>query len=112
MITKFSEEHFYNFMKWRVGQQVRRKILGSKPLAGEGANLLDYMRENPSLTGHIIHRGLRKDPGLREQHSHYEKERAREIWDYWTEKKILTPFNALLPKGEMGINPRYPGLQY
>ncbi|MEU9181830.1 hypothetical protein AB0C90_34350 [Streptomyces sp. NPDC048550] len=38
----------------------------------------------------------------------FEKAKALEAWDYWNNEGIPTPFNGVIPKGEIGINPAYP----
>lgn len=112
IIRDFNQEHFFYFVKWRLAQYVRRRILGSKSLPRPGAGVDEILETNPSLLGHFIHRDLRKRPELSELHRTYEEGRAVRLWDYWNKKNILTPVNALLPKGETGINPQFENLSY
>lgn len=111
-LLNFSKEHFYYYMKWRISQNVRRKILGSKPLPDRDSSFELYHGTNPSLVGHIIHREIRNAQGLSKEHQIYEEARAKKLWNYWNEKDIIVPFNALLPKGEIGINPTFENLSY
>ncbi|NCN58511.1 hypothetical protein COW99_00650 [Candidatus Roizmanbacteria bacterium CG22_combo_CG10-13_8_21_14_all_38_20] len=112
IIESFSQDHFYDFMKWRIAQYIRRRVLGSGALPKPDAHLEEYLRLNPNLVGHIIHRDIRQRTDNQGYHINYEQIRASKLWSYWTEKKILFPYNALLPKGEIGINPKYENLKY
>ena len=31
-----------------------------------------------------------------------------QVWNYWNHNHIAVPFNGVIPKGEIGINPAYP----
>jgi hypothetical protein len=35
----------------------------------------------------------------------FEQTKATQIWAYWNKKDIALPFNGVLPKGEIGLNP-------
>ncbi len=56
----------------------------------------------------MIFREIRFMPRYRELYHCFEKAKALEAWDYWNREGIATPFNAVVPKGEIGINPVYP----
>lgn len=70
LITDFSEDHFYKFLKWRISQYIRLKILDGNPLPTGKINFEDIIDYNPSFAGHLIHREIH------EIYS-YEKEMAR-----------------------------------
>jgi len=38
--------------------------------------------------------------------------KALQIWNYWNQLNLIIPFNGIIPKGEVGINPAYPELKY
>lgn len=68
----------------------------------------DWAAQNISpLLGHMAHRELRNSEEERREELFrlFETEKARKIWMYWNKKGILFPFNAVIPKGEIGINP-------
>ncbi|OGK64555.1 hypothetical protein A2313_00905 [Candidatus Roizmanbacteria bacterium RIFOXYB2_FULL_41_10] len=108
----FSRDHFFSFMKWRLAQYIRRRMLGNQQVPSATLSLDGLISANPSILGHMLHRQMRNNPNLATQYYLYESTRARRIWEYWNQKHILTPMNALLPKGEVGINPTYPGIKY
>ena len=34
------------------------------------------------------------------------------MWNYWNQMNIAIPFNGVIPKGEIGVNPGYANLKY
>ncbi len=38
--------------------------------------------------------------------------KALQAWNYWNHLDVVLPFNATMPKGEVGINPAYPALEH
>ena len=105
IICDFSEKQFLEFMKWRIAQYVRYKILdGKNPPAGN-FTFGKIVSQNPSFAGHVIHRKIK---WIHE----YEKEMARELWHYWNKNKILCLVHSIAPKGEMDINPAFPNLKH
>ncbi len=62
----------------------------------------------PGLIGQMIFREIRYMPRYRQLYHCFEKAKALEAWDYWNHEGIPTPFNGILPKGEIGIHPVYP----
>lgn len=75
----------------------------------QGTDLSAVQKFAPGLLGQMIFREIRYMPRYRQLYHCFEKAKALEAWDYWNSKSIPTPFNAVLPKGEIGINPVYPG---
>ena len=72
-------------------------------------NLLDC---TSPLVGHLIHRELRNFGRYPSLYFYFDQTKALQIWNYWNHMDIVIPFNGILPKGEIGINPAYPDLQY
>lgn len=64
------------------------------------------------LLGHLIHRELRTFGRYPDFYFYFDQQKALQAWNYWNHMDILTPFNGTIPKGEVGINPAYPDLQY
>jgi hypothetical protein len=62
----------------------------------------------PGLLGQMIFREVRYLPRYPQLYHCFEKAKALEAWDFWNGEGIPTPFNGVLPKGEIGINPVYP----
>ncbi|MFF2535293.1 hypothetical protein [Streptomyces cyaneofuscatus] len=74
----------------------------------QGADLNTLRNVAPGLIGQMIFRQIRYMPRYRQLYHCFEKAKALEAWDYWNSEGIPTPFNGILPKGEIGINPVYP----
>ena len=64
------------------------------------------------LLGHIIHRELRNFGRYPNFYYYFDQVKALEVWNYWNYSNIITPFNGVIPKGELGINPAFPNLEY
>ncbi|WP_431777066.1 hypothetical protein [Streptomyces cucumeris] len=74
----------------------------------QGADLSTLRNVAPGLIGQMIFREIRYLPRYQQLYHCFEKAKALEAWDYWNSEGIPTPFNGILPKGEIGINPVYP----
>jgi hypothetical protein len=64
------------------------------------------------LLGHLIHRELRTFGRYPDFYFYFDQYKALQAWNYWNYMDIVLPFNATLPKGEIGINPAYPSLEH
>lgn len=64
------------------------------------------------LVGHLIHRELRTFGRYPDFYFYYDQHKALQAWNYWNHMDIVAPFNGTIPKGEVGINPAYPDLDY
>ena len=64
------------------------------------------------LLGHLIHRELRTFGRYPDFYFYYDQYKALQAWNYWNHMDIVAPFNGTIPKGEVGINPAYPDLDY
>ncbi|MGW2598896.1 hypothetical protein [Streptomyces klenkii] len=64
------------------------------------------------LAGHLIHRALRRFHRYPDFYHFYDQVKAFQAWNYWNQMDIPLPFNGTIPKGEIGVNPAYPDLQY
>ncbi|TWV34899.1 hypothetical protein FRZ03_27775 [Streptomyces misionensis] len=74
----------------------------------QGADLSMLRHVAPGLVGQMFFREIRYLPRYRHLYHCFEKAKALEAWDYWNQEGIPTPFNGILPKGEIGIHPIYP----
>ncbi|MFJ4010298.1 hypothetical protein [Streptomyces sp. NPDC090026] len=74
----------------------------------QGADLRTLRDTAPGLIGQMIFREVRYMPRYQQLYHCFEKAKALEAWDYWNSEGIPTPFNGVIPKGEIGINPTYP----
>ncbi|MFI8433809.1 hypothetical protein ACIGJO_08670 [Streptomyces sp. NPDC079020] len=73
-----------------------------------GTDLGTLREVAPGLIGQMVFREIRYMPRYQQLHHCFEKAKALEAWDYWNHVGIPTPFNGILPKGEIGIHPVYP----
>lgn len=110
IIIDFDNGHFLHFMKWRLAEVVRSKIMRSNVIKNTDFDNLRY--EHPSLVGQMIRTEIALSSKLREVAYIYDILRAKEIRNFWTSNNILFPYNAIVPKGEVGINPSYKDLKY
>ncbi len=62
--------------------------------------------------GHTIHRLLRNMHRYPNFFFYFDQYKAMQAWNYWNHAKVAFPYNAVLPKGEIGINPANPHLKY
>ncbi|MFE9933571.1 hypothetical protein [Streptomyces sp. NPDC005533] len=77
-------------------------------LTFQGADLDTLQKAAPGLIGQMIFREIRYMTRYSLLYHCFEKSKALEAWEYWIGEGIPTPFNGLLPKGEIGIHPVYP----
>jgi hypothetical protein len=72
-------------------------------------NIAEYARP---LLGHLIHRELRNFGRYPSFYFYFDQTKALQVWNYWNHMDIEIPFNGVMPKGEVGINPALPHLTY
>ncbi|MFD5513750.1 hypothetical protein ACFWIB_39345 [Streptomyces sp. NPDC127051] len=77
-------------------------------VAFQGADLSTIQKAAPGLIGQMVFREIRHMARYQNLYHCFEKAKALEAWDYWNNEGIPTPFNGVIPKGEIGINPAYP----
>ncbi len=111
IFNEFSREKFAYLFRNRICQNIRLKTLGGKNLPRK-LTFDSILENNPELIGHLFHKTVREIPNLAQQHFLYEEIKAEVIWNEWNRKGVICPYNSIVPKGEMGINPRYPKLSY
>jgi len=75
-------------------------------------NFDDLVEDMKPLLGHLIHRELRTFGRYPYFYFYFDQHKALEIWNYWNHMNIAIPFNGIIPKGEIGINPAHPTLKY
>lgn len=63
------------------------------------------------LLGHLIHRELRSFGRYPDFYFYFDQYKALQAWNYWNHMDVVLPFNATMPKGEIGVNPAYPALR-
>jgi hypothetical protein len=78
----------------------------------ENISIMECNKICPHLVGHILHRIIRKMNRYPDFHVNFDTYKAIKIWNYWNKNNIYFPSNSIMPKGEMGINPTIPDLDY
>jgi hypothetical protein len=63
------------------------------------------------LLGHLIHRELRTFGRYPDFYFYFDQYKALQVWNYWNHMDVVFPFNATMPKGEIGLNPAYPAVR-
>ncbi|MFJ4321151.1 hypothetical protein ACIP46_38625 [Streptomyces lavendulae] len=100
------------YVRRRLSHLFARTALHPSQDAGsltfQGADLGTLQEAAPGLIGQMVFREIRYMDRYRHLYHCFEKSKALEAWDYWNNEGIPTPFNGILPKGEIGINPVYP----
>ncbi|PIR40041.1 MAG: hypothetical protein COV33_01710 [Candidatus Zambryskibacteria bacterium CG10_big_fil_rev_8_21_14_0_10_34_34] len=78
----------------------------------ENISIMECNKICPHFVGHILHRIIRKMNRYPDFHVNFDTYKAIKIWNYWNKNNIYFPSNSIMPKGEMGINPTIPDLEY
>lgn len=107
---------YINFLFDRLVFHTNSKIFSdlSKPLIWQDIswNFEKIAGFFKPLVGHLIHRELRSFGRYPDFYFYFDQLKALEIWNYWNHMNIAIPFNGIIPKGEVGINPAYSDLKY
>ena len=115
IFKKFDTEHFKNYLAKKVSYLVVLRLykdpekIFSKPTKFDRKELENHFKP---LIGHLIYRGLRNFGRYPHFYYYYDQIKALCVWNYWNNINLATPFNGIIPKGEVGLNPAYPHLKY
>ncbi|WP_018547238.1 hypothetical protein [Streptomyces sp. LaPpAH-108] len=100
----------------RISHLTAARLLGSETPPEEAHRTRwdfgNVVKSFGPLLGHLIHRELRRFRRYPDFYHFYDQDKAFQAWNYWNQLDIPLPFNGTIPKGEIGINPAYPDLQY
>ncbi|MFJ1932585.1 hypothetical protein ACIOGZ_07895 [Kitasatospora sp. NPDC088160] len=91
-----------------LAQTALHPLQDAAAVSFQGAGLGTVQEFAPGLIGQMLFREVRYLPRYGELYHYFEKAKALEAWAFWNQHGIPTPFNGLLPKGEIGIQPAYP----
>lgn len=116
IIKNFDEKHMFEYLSRRLS------FLTNARLFSEETKLMNWERlrwdfeelsvDMKPLLGHLIHRELRTFGRYPYFYFYFDQHKALEVWNYWNHMNIVVPFNGIMPKGEVGINPAHPNLSY
>lgn len=114
-ISNFDDNNFAEYISRRLLTLVMSKLLSNtesidwKKMNWDFSNLFERVSQ---LVGHLIHRELRNHGRYPSFYFYYDQTKALQIWNYWNHMDVSIPFNGIIPKGEVGINPAHPELNY
>lgn len=122
MLTKYFEknkdiniQHMLEYIQEKLIFLINSRLFSCSPINWDKINWnyedLIETRLEP-LVGHLIHRELRNYSRYRDFYFYFDQLKALQIWNYWNHMGIQIPFNGIIPKGEIGINPAFPNLKY
>jgi hypothetical protein len=116
IITNFDEKHLLNYLARRLSFLTNArlfsedsKLINWEKLRWDFGSLVETCKP---LLGHLVHRELRTFGRYPYFYFYFDQHKALEIWNYWNHMNIAIPFNGIIPKGEVGINPAHPSLKY
>lgn len=118
VFKKLDSKHFADYIHKRMVFLVNSRfftdtdnigIIDWCKLGWEFNAVVDYLGP---LIGHLIHRELRTFGRHPDFYFYYDQYKALQIWNYWNHLGIAIPFNGVIPKGEVGINPAYADIKY
>ena len=67
----------------------------------------DFSPDYEHLLGHMIHRELRNFDRYPNFYFYFDQIKALEMWNFWNQNHVIIPFNSIIPKGEIGLNPAH-----
>lgn len=117
VFTKFNKNHFKDWLTKRLIYLTNARLFGNCKQNNidwchfhwDFENLAEFAKP---LLGHLIHRELRNFGRYPSFYFYFDQTKALQGWNYWNHMDIEIPFNGVMPKGEVGINPALPDLTY
>ena len=113
-ISNFNEESFLKHLTNRTIYMVQSRLVDGKNRTTNWRTFRWDIRELEAaaspLLGHLIHRELRNFGRFPDFYFYFDQFKALQAWNYWNQMGVIIPFNGILPKGEIGINPALPDL--
>ena len=117
IFTKFDGNQFKDWLARRLVYLTNARLFGNanqgdidwRGFRWDFDNLAEHAKP---LVGHLIHRELRNFGRYPSFYFYFDQTKALQAWNYWNHMDIEIPFNGVIPKGEVGINPALPDLAY
>ncbi len=113
---KIDFKYFSNWLIKRVSYFVTNDLFNNCNSCVDWSNLVwEYSSLSKCfrpLIGHMIHRLLRNFNRSEDFYYYFDQTKALQVWNFWNHQDILFPFNGIIPKCEVGINPAYNNLEY
>jgi len=115
MISKLDEKNFTQYLIKRIVFLTQDRLLNrSEEYINWSAFSWDFKALEAiasPLLGHLVHRELRNFGRFPDFYFYFDQFKALQAWNYWNHMGIVIPFNGVMPKGEVGINPAWPDLK-
>ncbi len=116
LFKKFDPEHMRKYVAERLVFLTNARLLNTfqgpvewNKIIWNFDSILDYASP---LAGHLIHRELRTFGRYPSFYFYFDQYKALQVWNYWNHMNIAVPFNGVIPKGEVGINPAAADIKY
>ena len=108
IFKSFDKSHFVKFVARRLLFMIHSRLTTNhviKKSASAVWSFPDMSEDYAPLIGHLIHRELRSFNRFPDFYYYFDQMKALRVWNYWNNHGVVIPFNGILPKGEVGINP-------
>ncbi|MEK7651475.1 MAG: hypothetical protein AAB377_03035 [Patescibacteria group bacterium] len=115
LISKLNEKNFKEHLIKKIIFLTQARLLNN------GEEYIDWCAFNwdfktlesvaSPLLGHLVHRELRNFGRFPDFYFYFDQFKALQAWNYWNHMDVVIPFNGVIPKGEIGINPAWPDLK-
>ncbi len=116
IFTNFNSNHFKQYISERLIYWTNTKLLSENSHEVNWYkfqwDFINLSHHASPLLGHLIHRELRNFGRYPSFYFYFDQSKALQVWNYWNHMDISIPFNGVIPKGEIGINPALPDLNY
>lgn len=116
LISQFDEKKFVDYLVKRIIFLTKSRLLNMGDANIDWYTLSWDFKTLESiaspLLGHLIHRELRNFGRFPDFYFYFDQFKALQAWNYWNHMGVVMPFNGIMPKGEIGINPAWPDLKY
>lgn len=112
----FVPDHFISYLVDKIIFLTNTRLLSDEKTCVNFNNTFEdfdnLSRCFKPLLGHLIYRELRSFGRYPDFYFYFDQNKAIDLWNYWNCMNITIPFNGVIPKGELGINPANPDLKY
>ncbi|MFC1678212.1 hypothetical protein ACFLZ9_00565, partial [Patescibacteria group bacterium] len=114
LISGFNKKSFLEYLMKRTIYMVQSRLMSGNNKDTDWRNLrwdIETLQTISSpLLGHLVHRELRNFGRFPDFYFYFDQFKALQAWNYWNQMGIIIPFNGVMPKGEIGVNPAIPDL--
>lgn len=112
IFMSFDKEGFMKFVAHRIIYLTNSRLFNSNNSFSRTDAIIDFeglTQTARPLVGHLVNYILKTK--FSKVFSTFEQKKALQVWNYWNLNNIQIPFNGVIPKGEVGINPSFPNFK-